>query len=235
MNEKTHQKLRNKLRSLIALLLLPTVGTAQTMQWKEEVKLHDGKVIIADRFYNLGGYPGYESRERVALDETVTFHLSDGKDVVWKSDFRDSSPEPNSLNHFRFDVVDGVPYLATYPAGCIAYNKWGRPNPPQVLLRFERGSWLRIGVKELPSVIVGAKANVVVGRPASSLLRGLYSIDDVIEKDRYIMSNQYDTVLVQPQSHAESQCPNLVYYKGAWVEPGDSIGKKLMDQRFKNK
>jgi len=26
-----------------------------------------------------------------------------------------------------FDIIKGVPYIATRPAGCIAYNKWQRP------------------------------------------------------------------------------------------------------------
>lgn len=93
------------------------------MSWKEEVLLHDGNKIIAERHYNLGGYPGLDAHERVPLDETITFKLPNNKNIVWKNDFRDSVPEPNSLNHFRFDIVNDVPYLATYPAGCIAYNK----------------------------------------------------------------------------------------------------------------
>ena len=111
---------------------------SETMSWKEEVLLHDGQIIVAERFYNLGGKPTWESRERAALDETVTFSLpGTNKKITWKNDFRDSVPEPNSLNLIRFDVVKGMPYIATYPAGCIAYNKWGRPNPPQVLFKYE--------------------------------------------------------------------------------------------------
>lgn len=30
---------------------------SKTMNWKEEVQLSDGQIIIAERFYNLGGYP----------------------------------------------------------------------------------------------------------------------------------------------------------------------------------
>src|SRR3569623_122717 len=95
------------------------------MGWKEEVLLYDGSKIIAERHYNLGGYPGLESHNRIALNETVTFNLPNRKVITWKTDFRDSVPEPNCLNHFRFDIGNGVPYLATYPVGCIAYNKWG--------------------------------------------------------------------------------------------------------------
>ena len=64
---------------------------SSTMSWKEEVQLHDGHIIVAERFYNLGAKPTLESRERAALDETVTFSLPDtNKKIIWKNDFKDS-------------------------------------------------------------------------------------------------------------------------------------------------
>ena len=105
---------------LIAIVGISTSAEAgvfgnggHTMSWKEEVKLHDGQVIVAERFNNLGGYPAIESQNRSSLDETVTFNLPGSKNIVWKIDFRDSEPAPNSLNLIRFDVVKGVPYIAT--------------------------------------------------------------------------------------------------------------------------
>lgn len=169
--------------------------TSHTMSWKEEVKLHDGQVIISERFYNLGGYPGLDAHERVPLDETVTFKLPDGKSIIWKNDFRDSVPEQNSLNHFRFDIVNGVPYLATYPAGCISYNKWGRPNPPQVLFKYEGDHWQRITLTELPPELIGTTANVIVGRPASSLLKSFYTVEGVDAKNYPISTPEYKTIL----------------------------------------
>jgi hypothetical protein len=70
--------------------------------------------------------------------------------IIWKTDFRDTEPEPNSLSLLLFDVVNGVPYIATYPAGCIAYNKWKRPNPPHVFFKFENGSWKQIPLAGFP-------------------------------------------------------------------------------------
>ena len=181
------------------------------MSWKEEVLLHDGSKIIAERHYNLGGYPGLDAHERVPLDETVTFKLPNNKNIVWKNDFRDSEPEPNSLNHFRFDIVNGVPYLATYPAGCIAYNKWGRPNPPQILLKYENDQWQRITLTELPSVLVGATANVIVGRPATSLLKAFYTVEEVNAKNAPISTPEYKTILREAVkgSDAVTNCPDF--------------------------
>lgn len=165
-----------------------------TMSWKEEVLLHDGKIIVAERFYNLGGYPTLESRERAALDETVTFSLpGTNKKITWKTDFRDSEPEPNSLNLILFDVVKGVPYIATYPAGCIAYNKWKRPNPPQILFKYEGDQWKRITVEEFPAELT--KANVIVGRPATKLLQPFYSVEGVNAENRDIHTPEYRTIL----------------------------------------
>lgn len=100
----------------LGLLLLMGVSMSaysSTMSWKEEVLLHDGSKIIAERFYNLGGRPTIDSRERKSLDETVTFTLpGSNKVIIWKTDFRDSLPEPNSLNLLLIDVVKGMPYMA---------------------------------------------------------------------------------------------------------------------------
>jgi hypothetical protein len=192
-----------------------------TMSWKEEVLLHDGQIIVAERFYNLGGKPTWESRERAPLDETVTFNLpGTNKKIIWKTDFRDSQPEPNSLNLIRFDVVKGVPYIATYPAGCIAYNKWGRPNPPQVLFKYENEQWNRIALAELPPELIGTHANVIVGRPATSLLKSSYSVEGVNAENHDIDEGPYKTILREAVENYEKNCPELVRIDGGWASPG---------------
>lgn len=103
--------------------------------WKEEVLLHDGRVLLVERSFNLGGYPTLDARERSLMDETITFTLpGTRKEISWKTKFDDRSPERSSLGALLLDIVDGMPYLATSPAGCIAYNKWSRPNPPYIFL-----------------------------------------------------------------------------------------------------
>ena len=103
------------LRAFSTIGLILTLGVSMsacsaTMSWKEEVLLHDGSKVIAERFYNLGGYPTIDSRERKSLDETVTFTLpGSNKKVTWKTDFRDSVSEANSLNLLVLDIVNGEP------------------------------------------------------------------------------------------------------------------------------
>lgn len=205
-----------------------------TMSWKEEVLLHDGQIIVAERFYNLGGYPAIESRERAALDQTVTFNLPGTKQqIAWKTDFRDTEPELNSLNLLLLDVVAGVPYIATYPAGCIAYNKWKRPNPPYVLFKYEGTEWKRISLAEFPGEL--SKTNVIVGRPATSLLKPFYTIGQVDAENHNVRQPEYKTILREPlaKERIDQMCQEMVFYKGAWVGPGDSIGKRMMDNKQK--
>ena len=196
---------------------------SHTMSWKEEVLLHDGSKIIAERYYNLGGYPAIESQERAALDVTVTFNLpGTNKEVIWKNDFRDSEPEPNSLNLIRLDVVKGVPYIATYPAGCIAYNKWGRPNPPQILFKYEKDQWKRIPLEELPTELINAQANVIVGRPATKLLKSFYTVEGVNAVNHDIHAPEYKTILREAvKGGGITSCEELVHYKCGWGAPGE--------------
>lgn len=199
-----------------------------TMNWKEEVLLHDGQIIVVERFYNLGDYSTLESTERAALDETVTFNLpGTGQKITWKTDFRDTEPEPNSLNLILFNVVKGVPYIATYPAGCISYNKWKRPNPPQILFKYENDQWKRITLSEFPVELT--KANVIVGRPATKLLKPYYSVAQVNEENRYVV-REYGAVLREPllSGTGITRCEELVRYKCSWGAPGE-FNRKYFD------
>lgn len=179
-----------------------------TMSWKEEVLLHDGSKIIAERHYNLGGYPAIESQEHAALDVTVTFTLpGTNKTITWKTDYDNSQSEPNSLNLIRLDVVNGVPYIVTYPAGCVAYNKWGRPNPPQILFKYENEQWKRITLVELPPELNNTYANVIVGKPAAVLLKSFYTAEGVDTVNQDISTPEYKATL--REAVAESKlCPD---------------------------
>lgn len=195
----------------LGLLLMMGVGMSAysaTMSWREEVLLHDGGILVVERFYNLGGHPTLDSRERAALDETVTFSLpATGKQITWKTDFRDSVPEQNSLNLLLLDVVKGVPYIATYPAGCIAYNKWERPNPPYILFKYEGDEWKQIPLAEFPAELT--KTNVIVGRPASELLKSFYKVEHVQDRN-YYLPPEYKTILREPVKNGlgVTSCPD---------------------------
>ncbi|HAF43498.1 MAG TPA: hypothetical protein DCK83_00760 [Gallionellaceae bacterium] len=217
-----------KMKQLAKLVMILMLGASMsacaglighTASWEEEVQLHDGRKIIVKVKDNLGGYPAIESREHSTIDETITFKLPDeNREIEWKMGYRDDLLEPNSLNLIRFDVVNGVPYIATYPAGCIAYNKWGRPNPPQVLFKYEGEQWKRIALADLPLELFNTNANVIVGRPASSLLKSFYTVEGVDAANHDIYAPEFRTILREAVP-VNQLCPEWVYFEGSWVTP----------------
>jgi hypothetical protein len=207
-----------------------------TKGWKEEVQLNDGGVIVVERIFSLGGYQTLDARERALSDETITFTLPESdKRISWRTEFRNDIPEPNGLSPLLLDVVKGVPHLATSPAGCIAYNKWGRPNPPYIFLRYANDVWERIPLEEFPRELVHAN---LMPTPASSLLRSYYTVEAAdAQRQSGNISTYAKAILREAVKRGADEspvnCEEVVFYKGTWVGPGDSIGKRLMDGRSK--
>ena len=128
--------------------------------WKEEVMLHDGKKIILERSQTRGGR--HEIGQDIPVNRhTISFTIpGTSRTVTWESEYG-LEPEKTSLLPLALDLVGGIPYLVATTAGCTAYNKWGRPNPPYVFFKFDSKAWQRIPLAEFPVVI--KEANVAIG------------------------------------------------------------------------
>lgn len=182
--------------------------------WKEEVELHDGRVLVVERHFNLDGYRTLDARERALLDETISFTLPEtGKTISWKTEFDDSVSEPNSLGPLLLDIVDDVPYLATSPAGCISYNKWGRPNPPYVLFKYVNEEWKRIPLDEFPAELVHSN---LMSTPDSRILKSYYTVEQAKGQMQGRNIAAYaKTILREP---VRRRCPKLIPYgRGGWL------------------
>lgn len=206
--------------------------------WKEEVQLHDGTKVVVKRAQTRGGR--HEIAQETPIDRhTITFNLpKTDQTVTWETE---SGPEPekSSLILLAIDVIGGVPYIVTTPAGCLAYNKWQRPNPPYVFFKFDGKAWQRIVQAEFPAQI--REANVVIGTLIRERqltdYRGVLPAADVrrLNEEAKNPDVLYLRVFVrEPIEVAQTMdCEEQVYYKGAWVGPGDSIGKRMMDRKSK--
>jgi uncharacterized protein (UPF0333 family) len=208
-------------------------GIGNTMSWKEEVLLHDGSKLVVKRIFHLGSKATFDSTERSAIDETITFTLpGSNKKIIWKVDFRDSKPEPSGLNLLVLDIVNGTPYIATYPAQCRAYNKWERPNPPYIFLKYDGNVWKQISLAEFPPEI--NKVNVIVGRPPAKLKKSFYTVEQVKEQNRDIHDEVYKTILrtpLKPGSYG-IDCPEWVFDGRKWMDIGFFNTKASYEECF---
>jgi len=225
---ESHVSNNSGLSSLFKIICLAlSLWTSMTAQaglfgssksWKEEVPLHDGQKMVVERHFNLGP-PSFESRERKELDETITFTPpGSNKEISWKTEFRDDLPELNSLGSLLLDVVDGIPYLATSPAGCISYNKWHRPNPPYIFFKYENGEWKRIPIEKFPAVLVHSN---LMSTPDSRTLKSFYTLAQVKEQMAGgTIATEATTIYRKPVTTWLASCPNLVPIKDGWGTPG---------------
>ncbi len=233
-------------RILVLLLALLSLNATAGLfgfgdvSWKEEVLLHDGRKIVVKRSQSYGG------RREVGQDppikeHVVTFQLpGSDKSIKWVSEFSQDVGRAN-LDLLALHVLNDTPYLVALPNGCLAYNKWGRPNPPYVFFRYDGAAWQRIALAELPgefaatNVIINVRREEDIERAAANL--GFVPADTVQSTNRRLQQAELRSILREPVKRGTEgsavNCDELVLYKGAWVGPGDSIGKRMMDRAKK--
>ncbi len=240
--------LRSTLTNVISIVVFAAATSAcsNSTSWKEEVLLHDGKKIVVERSISRDPKGDREiGQSAPQSEETLKFTLpGNSQTVAWKSDF---GPElQDNLMLLALEIVDGKPYIVTRATRCHAYNKWGRPNPPYVFFKFDGQSWQRIAIRELPKAI--QKANVIIGGYGGKeeRLRGMgidvkqtspHLTSEVVDRFNRDMGGDPDTLRMrlfdrEPIKGGETvQCAEMVFHKGAWVGPGDSIGRRIMDRK----
>ncbi|MHB9119796.1 MAG: hypothetical protein ACYC2R_16220 [Burkholderiales bacterium] len=220
-------------KHIMKLGLLLTMGVSMSAEagifglfngtsWKEEVLLHDGKKLIVERSQTYGNYAEPASQERSLSEEKWVFQIpGSGQKITWKSDFR-KPPEGDSLMLLLLDFHNGVPYVATSPAGCLAYNHWGRPNPPYVFFKYDGKTWQRISLAEFPPAFKAS--NVAVGRPDPDHRTGLLSVDTIKEENRQLEA--YLRVIAREPLASSQLCPpELTGFKAPYpIPPKGSTG-----------
>jgi hypothetical protein len=166
--------------------------------WKEEVLLHDGSKMIVDRSLERGGRHEIGQRSG-ATNETLTFTMpGTNQAVTWKDSFSKDIGSSN-FNLLMLDILDGTAYLVASPMGCLSYNKWGRPNPPYVVFKYQGESWQRIELKELPEEF--KTPNLIISSPdvaAEKSGHGVISSDAVRELNSHLRQPEFRSILREP-------------------------------------
>ena len=119
------------------------IACGKTIRWKQEVLLHDGRVIVVDRVSKQIGRI-FPENVIIEYEQTISFSHPDTSD-------RFSWELPEGTLAKLLDFEKGVPYFVLRPASVADYNEWGCPNPPFLVFRYEKNNWLPVNISKLPA------------------------------------------------------------------------------------
>jgi hypothetical protein len=231
------------MRTIVAALTMAVSASACGFlglggtSWKEEVLLHDGSKLIAERHAKREGRHEIGQNPPIK-EETLTFRNPDSSErITWK---REKDPDVGyaDLKPIALGIVQGTPYLVTTPVGCLAYNKWKRPNPPYVVYRYGADAWQQIELRELPKVIevpnlIISSADIEAERNGKNPVPAA----DIARMNVPLTQPQYSSIWREalPEAQMVRMCDVLVPYRGHWIRPNDPIGQYVIDSAIERK
>lgn len=174
--------------------------------WQEEVLLHDGRTIVVDRSQTYGG--GHEIGQRPPeRDMTISFALpGSGKRITWFSEYGDDLGRSN-FRLAALHVLNDTPYVVALPNLCLSYNKWGRPNPPYVIFKYQGNAWTRIPMAELPTEFKSTNLVVENFNNAAEFARlGRLSAEKVKQLNGQLMQPEYREIMREPIAGSGEWC-----------------------------
>jgi hypothetical protein len=132
---------------LVAMLLVACGKPAEHLAWKQEVPLHDGRVVVLDRLSTIGAKDPFLGNLRMETEQTLAFtHPDTGQRIEWKL--------PKGLQPYMLDFEGGVPYYVFYAHTVGDYNNWNCPNPPYMVFKYTDEQWRQIAFAELPAPFI---------------------------------------------------------------------------------
>lgn len=212
---------------------------ADGTSWKEEVLLHDGSKLIVERSVVRKGR--HEPFQRPPIgEESLSFkHPVTHERIRWKDEYGDDVGMSN-FGLMMLEIDQSAAYIVAEPRGCLSYNKWGRPNPPYVVFKFQGGDWKRIALQELPARFKAP--NLIMSSPddeAKQAGGGLVTaemVDQINNKGpfsaAYPQPPQYKTILREAYPTAAGGCEHMVHYKCGWfgTKPDGTFNKEFADR-----
>lgn len=233
MNSKHIPLLGKGLRVVISILTLgASMSAFSATSWKEEALLHDGSKIIVERSVDRGGR--HEIGQSPPIKEqSVSFTLpGTSENVVWHDQFSKDIGGASFLP-MMLEIRNGTAFLVAHPMGCLAYNKWSRPNPPYVVFKYQGGSWGRVPLQELPGDF--KTPNLIFSEPDDEAKKAGGDIvsSDTIRKlyDGYQYA-VFKTILREAYPEAAGGCAHMVHYKCGWfgTKPDGSFNREFADR-----
>jgi hypothetical protein len=198
--------------------------------WQEEVLLHDGRKMVVERSQTYGG------RREIGQDLPVKEHTirftvpGTSNKLTWTSEYGEGLGRTN-FKLLALHIKQDTPYLVVKPNLCLSYNKWGRPNPPYLVFKWEADAWRRVSMSELPTEF--STTNLAVNNTQTheirenSRARGYLPAEYVKVMNARLSQPQYRTILREAMSDGGSSCRlQFSNGKGLWLSSDWFSGKK---------
>lgn len=199
--------LKNLLTTLACALLAGCATVPGLGGWREEVELHDGRTIVVHRSQTYGGLHEINQSAPVRSQEIDFTVPETGKRYHFESEYSEDVGRAN-LKIIALHIKDGIPYLVATPNLCLAYNKWGRPNPPYVIFKHDGTQWQRIALAELPPEF--KTINLVVetkNKEPSAGMVGIRSAAEVREINKVTRAREFQEILRETFASSDL-CPD---------------------------
>lgn len=211
-----------QIASLIAVVEMSGCAVGRALpfggdRWQEEVLLHDGRKLLITRSQTYGGR--HEIGQPSPIKEhTVTFTLPNtNKTISWTSEYGEDIGRTN-FHLLAVHVLDGTPYIVAEPNLCLSYNKWGRPNPPYVVFKYDGTTWQPIPIEDLP--VEFTTMNVVLGLSRqfvdAMVKQGVVPAEQIQKQNSQLPQPEFKTILREavkercPQYPRGPQAPMLI-------------------------
>jgi len=192
--------------------------------WKEEVLLHDGSKIIVERSVERGGQHEIGQQPPIKSESLIFTMPATNELVTWKNEYSQDIGFADFMP-MLLDVFQGTAYVVSAPVGCLSYNKWGRPNPPYVVFKYEGKAWKRTPLQELP-VEINAP-NLIISSPdnkVEQLGKRFVTAEEIKKIDSSLTQPEYKTILrgAMKGGAGLASCENVIPYGkgGGWGSIG---------------
>lgn len=178
--------------------------------WKEEVLLHDGSKMVVERSQSRGGRHEITSGPPIK-EQSINFVVpGTTKLIAWRDEYNDEVGSAN-FQLLALHILNGDSYLIATPYGCLAYNKWGRPNPPYVIYKYVGELWQRIQLQELPTEF--KNINLIISTNEKELNGvGMAFAERIVEMNGSPRQPEYRTILREPVKGGEGSLVNCPDY-----------------------
>jgi len=197
--------------------------------WKEEVLLHDGTKLVVERSAVRKGRHEIGQKPPIGEERLDFKHPVTGERIRWKDAYSDDVGMSN-FGLLMLEIDSTTAYIVVEPRGCLSYNKWGRPNPPYVVFKYQDGDWKRIALQELPARF--KTPNLILSSPdekAKQAGTDLITAEMVSRintpQAAWLKQPQYKTILREPLKPGSPgvDCPDLGSPRytspRGWAEP----------------